>query len=144
MLATDGSFHANNATEQVIEFQKQWNCEVVIFHSTKHHKLPIRLYPDEAIPIEIYRNIEDVSKKAGKELLDKAKYIFSKEGLKVETRLIEDFAPEVYIRKIVEEEHFDLVVLGSKGHHSKLKEILLGTVSTKVVNSVPCDVLLVK
>ena len=69
---------------------------------------------------------------------------FTKEGLAVETRLIEDDAPEVYIRRIVEEENFDLVVLGSKGHHSKLKEILLGTVSKNVVRSAPCDVLIVK
>ncbi|MFX1304911.1 MAG: universal stress protein [Promethearchaeota archaeon] len=144
MLATDGSLHSNNATEQVIEFQNQWNCKVVMFHSTKHHKIPIGIYPDTNIPMEIYNNIEDISKKAGEALLDKAKDIFKKAGLSVETRLIEDIAPEVYIRRIVEEENFDLVVLGSKGHHSKLKEILLGTVATRVVNSAPCDVLLVK
>jgi len=40
--------------------------------------------------------------------------------------------------------NFDLVVLGSKGHHSQLKEILLGTVSTNVVKSAPCDILIVK
>ena len=88
--------------------------------------------------------MEEASKKAGELLLNETKDFFIKKGLSIETRLIEDDEPEVYIRKIVEQENFDLVVLGSKGRHSKLKEILLGTVSTKVVKSAPCDVLIVK
>ena len=144
LLAIDGSFHSNNAAVKVTEFQKGWDSEVVIFHSIRHHKIPMGLFPNETIPIELYQNIEEVSKKGGEQLLNKTKEIFSKAGLSVDTRLIEDEEPEVYIRRIVEEEKFDLVVLGSKGHHSKLKEILLGTVSTKVSKSAPCDVLLIK
>lgn len=144
LLATDGSYHANNAAEQVVELQKQWNCKVVIFHSVKHHKLLIGMYPNESLPIEVYRNIEKVAKKAGEELVNKTREMFNKAGLSVETRLIEEDEPEVYIRRIVEEENFDLVVIGSKGKHSKLKEILLGTVSKKVVKSAPCDVLIIK
>ena len=144
LLATDGSFHSNNAAVQVAEFQQKWNSKVLIFHSLRHHKIPMGLFPNEPIPIELYQNIEEISKKVGEQLLNKTKEIFSKAGLSVETRLIEDEEPEVYIRRIVEEENFDLVVLGSKGHHSKLKEILLGTVSTNVAKSVPCDLLLVK
>ena len=144
LLAIDGSFHANNASEQVIEFQKKWNCNVVIFHSIKHHRIPKWLYPNEYLPLEVYRNIDEIRKKAGNELLKKIEKNFKKEGLAVETRLIEDIEPEVYIKRIVEKENFDLVVVGSKGHHSKLKEILLGTVSTSVVKCAPCDVLIVK
>jgi len=144
LLATDGSFHSNNAAVKVAEFQQKWNSKVVIFNSIRHHKLPMGLFPNEPIPIELYQNIEEVSKKVGEQLLNKTKEIFNKAGLSVETRLIENEEPEVYIRRIVEEENFDLVVLGSKGHHSKLKEILLGTVSTNVSKSVPCDLLIVK
>ena len=144
LLATDGSFHANNAAEQVVEFQKKWKSKVIIFHSIKHYRIPKWVYPNESLPVEVYRNIKFICKEAGEELLEKTKNIFKKAGLTVETRLIEDDNPEVYIRRIVKEENFDLVVLGSKGHHSKLKEILLGTVATNVVKCAPCDVLLVK
>ena len=144
LLGIDGSFHANNAAEQVAEFQKMWNSKVVMFHSIKHHQIPKGIFPNASFPVELYRDMEEASKKAGEQLLDKTKEIFNKAGLSIETRLIEDDEPEVYIRRIVEQENFDLVVLGSKGHHSKLKEILLGTVSTKVVKSAPCDVLIVK
>jgi len=144
LLAIDGSFHSNNATEQVLEFQKLWNCKVVIFHSIKHHKLPKALYPDAFLPVKIYCNIEEVSKKAGEVLLEKTKKVFDKSQSPAETRLIEDESPEEYIARIVEKENFDLVVLGSKGYHSKIKEVLLGTVSTKVTKYAPCDVLVVK
>lgn len=116
----------------------------MIFHSIKHHKLPKSLYPDAFLPVEIYRNIEEVSKKAGEILLEKTKKVFDKSQFPAETRLIEEESPEEYITWIVEKENFDLVVLGSKGHHSKIKEVLLGTVSTKVVKNAQCDVLVVK
>ena len=80
LLATDGSYHANNAAEQVVELQKQWNCKVVIFHSVKHHKLLIGMYPNESLPIEVYRNIEKVAKKAGEELVNKTREMFNKAG----------------------------------------------------------------
>ncbi len=143
LLVTDGSYHANNAAEQVIEFQKKWNSTVVIFHSTKHHTLPSSLYPNVDLPQEIYRNIEEVIKEAGREILTKIKKIFDIAQLSVETRLIEDREPEDYIKKVVDEENFDLVVLGARGHHSKLK-MLLGTVSSKVIKNAPCDVLVVR
>ncbi len=144
LLAIDGSFHANNAAEQVAEIQKKWGSKVVIFHSIKHHKIPRGTFTNESFPVELYRDMEEASKKAGELLLIETQEIFKQKGLSVETRLIEDDEPEVYIRTSVEQENFDLVVLGSKGHHSQLKEILLGTVSTKVVKSAPCDVLIVK
>ncbi len=144
LLATDGSFHSNNAAEQVAEFQKVWESKVVIFHSIMHHMIPRYYFHNKSVPVAAYREMKEVAREAGKNLLNKTKEIFDKAGLSVKTRLIEDEEPELYIRRIVEEENFDLVVLGCKGKHSKLKEILLGTVSTKIIKSAPCDVLIIK
>ena len=144
LLAIDGSIQANNATEQVAEFQKLWKSKVVAFHSIKHHKIPEGLFPNASFPVELFRDMEEASKKAGELLLNETKDFFIKKGLTIEIRLVEDDEPEVYIKKSVEQENFDLVVLGSKGRHSKLKEIFLGTVSTNVVKSASCDVLIVK
>lgn len=144
LLAIDGSDHANNAAKQVAEFQKKWNSKVVIFHSIKLDRLPSEVYPDFKFLASIYSNFEELCKEAGKHLLDKTKKKFDEAQSSIETRLIEDEAPEDYIKNIVKEENFDLVVLGAKGHHSKIKEILLGTVLTKVVKCVQCDILIVK
>ncbi len=45
---------------------------------------------------------------------------------------------------MTEEENFDLVILGCRGKHSKLKRTFLGTIPDKVINNAPCDVLIVR
>jgi len=144
LLATDGSNHANNAAEKAVEFQKVWGSKVLIIHSIKDNRIPSELYPDTEALYSKYSNLEEVYCEAGKRLLNKTKTMFGENQKSVETRLIEDEAPEVYIRRIVEEENFDLVIIGSRGQHSKIKKVLLGTVSSKISKNVSCDVLIVK
>ncbi|MFX1345603.1 MAG: universal stress protein [Promethearchaeota archaeon] len=144
LLATDGSPHANNAVKQAVEFQKLWNSKVVIIHSIKDNRIPSEIYPDTTVLYSKYTNIEEVYKEAGANLLEKTKTKFGTNQRFVETRLIEDEAPEDYIIRIAEEENFDLIILGSRGQHSKIKQALLGTVSTKVAKRAPCNVLIVK
>ena len=99
--------------------------------------------------IEVYNHmgagfLEEVYQEAGKRLLSKTKRMFGEKQLLVETRLIENEPPADYIRRVVEEEKFDLVILGSRGQHSKVKNVLLGTVSSKVSKNALCDVLIIK
>ncbi len=84
------------------------------------------------------------NRKRGTELLDNTKKLFETENASIETRLILDEAPEEYIKKVVKDEGFDLVVLGCKGDHSKLKRTLIGTIPEKVLNEVPCDLLIIR
>jgi nucleotide-binding universal stress UspA family protein len=144
LVGTDGSLHANNAAERAAEFQKEWKSKIVIFHSINHHKLPQTFNPDKKVPQEVIQNIEDLSREAGKELLKKTEKMFDNSISSVETRLIEDLSPEEYILKVVKKENFDLVVIGSQGHHSKIREMFLGTVSTHVSKNTPCDVLIIR
>ncbi|MFX0002344.1 MAG: universal stress protein [Candidatus Hodarchaeota archaeon] len=144
LIGTDGSLHANNAAERAAEFQKEWKCKIVIFHSMNHHRLPRTIYPDRNFPLEVIQNIEELSREAGKDLLKKTEKMFDKSISSVETRLIEDLSPDEFIFKVVNEENIDLVVIGSKGHHSKIKAIFLGTISTQVSKNAPCDVLIVR
>ncbi|MFW9872629.1 MAG: universal stress protein [Candidatus Thorarchaeota archaeon] len=144
LIGTDGSLHANNAAERAVELQREWKSKIVIFHSINHHKLPRKINPHREFPVEVINNIEELSKEAGIDLLKETEKFFDKSISSVESRLIEDLNPQEYISKIVKEENFDLVIIGSKGHHSKAKEIFLGTVSTHVSKNTPCDVLIVR
>ena len=144
LLATDGSEHANNAAKKAVEFQRIWNSEVVIIHSIKDNRVPSELYPNIETLYSKYSSIEEVYQEAGKRLLSKTKRMFGENQSSVETRLIEDEPPGDYIKRVVEKENFDLVILGSRGQHSKVKNVLLGTVSSKVSKRAPCDVLIVK
>ncbi|KKL58643.1 hypothetical protein LCGC14_2223320 [marine sediment metagenome] len=143
MLATDGSPHAKNALKQAIEFQKLYKCNVVIIHSIKDNRLPSELYPNVETLYLKHTSFEDLYKEAGEKLLKSTKEMFGENESFVETRLIEDETPQDYIKRIVGEENFDLVILGSQGQHSKIKKVL-GTVSSKVAKKIECDVLIVK
>ena len=144
LLATDGSPHAKNATQKAVELQKLYNCKVVIIHSIKDNRVPSELYPNVKSLYLKHTSFEELYKEAGEKLLNSTKKLFGENELFVETRLIETEAPQDYIKRICEEEDFDLVILGSQGHHSKIKKVLLGTVSSKVAKNTDCDVLIVK
>ncbi len=156
LLATDGSETALDAARRVMEIQKKFGSEVVIFHAEKHYYQPVpvdqapRAFPFidfgflNKVQIQEELALQKAFKKFGVKMLEKTKEIFDNEGLKVETRLIENEGPVDYVKEITEKENFDLVVAGCKGHHSKLREIFLGTVATKIANEATCDVLIVR
>lgn len=132
---------------------KQYDLpNIIAFHSTEHQsileKIPIRapssFGSSYLIPSVDYKKIQEEYKLHGKRIIKRTEEIFDKYNIDVETRLIIDEKPEDYIEKVVEDENIDLVVLGSKGEHSKLEQIFSGTIAQKVVNDVPCDVLIVR
>jgi nucleotide-binding universal stress UspA family protein len=80
----------------------------------------------------------------GKKILSNVEKLFKDADLKIQTRLVEDVHPEDFIKDMVEKEEFNLVVLGNKGKHKLLRRAALGSVPTKVMGSVLCDVLVVR
>ncbi len=152
LLAVDGSEDSNRAIKKTIELQKKFDSKVVVFHSVEHQMIPKIIplgYPFGGanfytVPYSDYESIRREHIKKGENILKEAKEFFEKAELSVETRLIEEYHPDEYIKEVVEKENFDLVILGCKGHHSKLKQVFLGTVATKVLNDTPCDVMVIR
>lgn len=147
----DNSPHSIDAAKRAIELQKQYGAEVVAFHSIKHHLAPKVLsafnsffYTTTTSTIPNYLEIEGNSIAQGKNILGKIKDIFEREGGQLETRLINHTTPKHYIEKTVISEEFDLVILGCKGEHSKVGELVLGSVAHDAVNHARCDVLIVR
>ncbi len=144
LLAIDESENSNRAIEKVIELQKSWNCDVIMFHSIKHRSKSIVVGARIGSGGSYYISERELEYKIGKDiLLAKEKY-FDKANLPVEARLIIDDPPEEYIEKSVKKENFDLIVIGTKGYHSKLREILLGSVARNAVKHASCDVLVIR
>ena len=144
LIGVDGSEDAYKALIKVIDFYQKWNCEIVTFHSIKHHMIPVGTpFFGIGYQMAFTSNISKEYSIVGKKILEETKKIFKKEEIPIETRLVEDIEPEKYIIDKVKEENFDLVILGSKGHHSKV-HTLLGTVSSHVVNNVDCDALIIR
>ncbi|MBY9014166.1 MAG: universal stress protein [Candidatus Lokiarchaeota archaeon] len=146
LLGVDGSEDAMKAVNRVLEMTKEDNSEVVLFHSVLHRvkdmkfSLGTNISMGSNLSYEIHRD----QVKAANELLKKIKDMFSKEGKNVETRLIYEHGPQYYIEEQVKKEGFDLVVLGCKGEHTKLKRTIIGTVPEYVINHANTDILIVK
>jgi nucleotide-binding universal stress UspA family protein len=126
--------------------------EIIAFHSIEHRsfleKVPIGVSSSfgagYSIPSVDYTKIQEEYKLHGQNILKKTKDLFKRNNINIKTRLITDEKPEDYLEKVVADENIDLVVLGSRGEHSKLEQIFSGTIAQKVVNDVPCDVLIVR
>ena len=126
---------------------------MIVFHSIEHHaehQSGMFMAPSFSVP-HIYsisdpdiQRIKEVYEKNAQAIIDRAEEIFMEEGIQIETRLIYEHGPVSYINKMVKEEHVDLVIIGSKGTHSLLEEILLGSVAEKVLRHVPCDILIIR
>lgn len=151
MLAVDNSPHSFDAARRALEFQKAWGSQVIAFHSIEHHMAPRILsamnsffYPASSVAVPDYIKIEEESIAKGNILLDKIKAIFEMENGQIDIRLVEDVSPKHYIEKTVDSEEFDLVLIGCKGEHTKLGELLLGSVAHDAVNNAKCDVLVVR
>ncbi|MBY9019654.1 MAG: universal stress protein [Candidatus Lokiarchaeota archaeon] len=146
LLGVDGSKDAMKAVDRVLEITKKNNSEVVIFHSVLHNvtDMKIGIGSNLVLGNPLSYEIHGDKVKAANALLEKIKGKFSAEGQNVETRIIYDFGPQYYIEEQVQKEGFDLVVLGCKGEHTKLKRTVIGTVPEYVINHATVDVLIVK
>jgi nucleotide-binding universal stress UspA family protein len=151
LVGVDNSEEAARAVKKALETQKRDNSEVVVFHSVLHHltdylsdvevvELPLSYNKNGSITFQIRKESVDNAKTLLKEIEEQ----FHEVNAKVEARLVYDIAPEHYIKEKAQEEGYDLVILGCKGDHSKLKRTFLGTVPEYVINNVKSDVLIIK
>ncbi|MHA1884080.1 MAG: universal stress protein [Promethearchaeota archaeon] len=146
LLGVDNSDLSMKVVDKAIELHKRDNSKIVVFHSVVQKLGDLTPTFGQAVnPVGTltYDLHHDRIKQAEKLLKDiKAK--FEKESVPVETRLELYIGPQYYIENQVEEEGFDLVLLGCNGEHSKLRRTFLGTVPEHVLNNANCDVLIVK
>jgi len=147
ILGVDDSEGSMKAVEKVLSMQKESGFEVVIFHSVLHHitdLTPTFFGTNISTETSIRYEVDQDRNRSANKLLEDIKQKFTNEGLKVDTRIIYDFGPQYYIEDQVKKEGFDLVVLGCKGEHSKLRRTVIGTVPEYVINHVNVDLLIAK
>ncbi|MFX1278740.1 MAG: universal stress protein [Promethearchaeota archaeon] len=168
LLATDGHSSMKRATAVIISFYKKWGSEIRIFHSVKHlaekvtppshgltapytsnayYNITATAIPDGVLiqdNSEILRLDDEEIEEIGENILNGTKAFFDEVQVPVKTRLIIKEDPEHYIERIVKKKKFDLVVMGYSGLHSKLRELVIGSVAKYVVANVPCDVLVIR
>ena len=76
-------------------------------------------------------------------MLSGQKRLLEQKGIKVDIRSIRSNNPSGVLVRIAEDEDYDLVVVGSRGMGG-VKNFLMGSVSTKIVQDCTCNVLVIK
>jgi nucleotide-binding universal stress UspA family protein len=136
LVPVDGSDNSFRALDNAIFLAKSTGADLTAMHVIEN---PPTVYVEsQKLLNDLLANYRAESAK----ILDKCKQIADKSGVKLETVIAEgDGASNItgYAHK----ESFDLIVIGSRGL-GRFKEMVLGSVSNKVLHHTKCSVLIVK
>lgn len=136
LVPVDGSENSFRALNQAIFISKHIGAAITAMHVIES---PPTVYVEsQKLLNELLNNYRKQSAK----ILDKCKEVGQNQDVKVDTVIAEGDAAS-NINGYAEKEAFDLIVIGSRGH-GKLKQALLGGVSSKVIQHAKGSVLIVK
>lgn len=150
LVPLDGSDHSKRALEAAIGVAERFRGGITLIHIYPATVTPLSvpepttLTPSGAPVVtsaEISRILE-ASREIGKKILQDGAKKTRSHGISVKTELKEGSNIQEIV-KTAKEGRFDLIVIGVKGV-SKIRELLLGSVSLGVVKHAPCAVLVVK
>ena len=134
LVAVDGSKSAKNAFVKSVYLAQKCNSKLDVIHVV----LDSTYGGDSASTFEL---IEDLKVK-GTKLLEQCKAQAIKNNVLVETLLeLGDYAQVII--DVANKSNYDLIIMGSRGL-SVFKELLLGSVSFKVMHHAKCPVMVVR
>lgn len=136
LLATDGSEHAKKATKTTIHLAKTLSqSSIILMHV-------IGRGPTRSELAEANYDVRSLLTMKSQQALRSIKDEITQEGLSIsiEVGLGE---PAKEIIELARQQKIDLIIMGSRGL-SSVEEIVLGSVSHKVIQNAPCPVMVVK
>ncbi len=134
LLAYDGSEGAQHAAEYAKELAKKFDSQVVVVYA--FHPVP-RTWGEPLAERAIQKEVMH-----GNGLVDALVDQLKAEGLSVEGEVLEGMAAEV-ITRAAHLRKSNVIVIGSRGL-GQATAFLLGSVSSRVVHSAHCPVLVVR
>lgn len=135
LVPLDGSDHSLRALKISIQISKEFNGEITLIHVYSE------VWPYGMFATSIEQCIE-AARKAGADILADGKKKARTERVEVET-LLKEGHPVEEILKTAKKGDFDLIVMGARGI-SRIRGILIGSVSDGVTRHAPCPVFVVK
>ena len=140
LVPLDGSAPSLDAARQAIEVAAGLGSQVTFLHVLptlgSYINLP-RLYASES-----YNQLLKEFNDQGEIILDNALKEIDTKGVSVDKK-IESGDPAMKILEVAREGKYDMIVIGNRGL-SGAKEVLLGSVSSKVADHAPCPVLITR
>lgn len=150
LVPLDGSEHSSKALEIAIQIAKKFSGKITLIHIYSITVRPVIMPEPTTLttpgvpvmtPAEVSKVVE-ATRKASTRILTDSEQKVKSEGIPVETILIEGQVVQEII-KTAKEGNFNLIVMGARGI-SKIREILLGSISDGVIRNALCPVLVVK
>jgi nucleotide-binding universal stress UspA family protein len=136
LVPVDGSENSYRALDAALFLSEKLGSDITVLHVME--EVPITHIESQKLLRELLENY----KKENEEILSKCSEIARKKGLTINTILLQG-NPASIILDFSKKEKYDIVIMGSRGM-GKFKELILGSVSTKIVHHSPCGVLLIR
>lgn len=141
LVCTDGSEMSSKAVRKAAEISSfLMDSEVTVLYVHQPIQVPPPYgagYTPTAVPAQVDEKVRE----AGKKVLEQAAEILEDKKVNFKTLLLDGHPASTILEQA--EEGYDLLVVGSKGR-TGLQRVLMGSVSSAVVQGAKCDVLVVK
>jgi nucleotide-binding universal stress UspA family protein len=134
LVATDGSEHSMKAVEKALELAEKEQADVTL--------MSVAYYAREDFD-EMPLNIQDKLETQALAALNKAKGLFDRKGVKVNTVMEAGVVPANNIIERATKDKFDEIMMGSTGMTGFMR-MLMGSTAAKVVQYAPCCVTIVR
>jgi len=130
LIPTDGSELCRNAAEKGIEFARETNAEMVVFHAVP--ATSYMLYTESGPSDLMVEQFEKEARARGERLTGEIADLANKAGVKAETLCLANDHPWEGIIEAANTKHCDLIFMASHGRKG-LSALLLGSETTKVL-----------
>lgn len=136
LVPVDGSDNSHRALDAALFLSEKLGAKVTAIHVMED--LPVLHIQSE----KLLRELLEAYKKENQLLLLKCSEIATKKGLTMDTKLLQG-NPSSAILDFCEKEKHDIIVMGSRGM-GKFKELVLGSVSSKVLHHSSCPIMIIR
>lgn len=136
LVPADGSDNFYRALEAALVFSEKLGSSISVVNVME--QVPITHIESEKLLNELL----EAYKKENQEILSKCSDIAHQKGITIKTVLLQG-NPAPVILDYIKKENFDLVIMGSLGM-GKFKELILGSVSSKIMHHSPCAVMIIR
>ena len=136
LVPVDGSDNSYRALETALVLSEKLGSNISVVNVME--QVPITHIESEKLLSELL----EAYKKENQEILSKCSEIARQKGITIKSVLLQG-NPAPVILDFIRKENFDLVIMGSRGM-GKFKELIIGSVSSKIVHHSPCAIMIIR
>ena len=143
LVAVDGSDNAARAAKAAITLAEKFGAELIIFLAIQ---TPFYSFAQDglAIPTDVLKDYVTAAREDAKIIVGKLEQLAGTAHVKAVSVIQENtFSVVEAIVNLAASRNVDLIVIGTRGR-TGFKKLLMGSVSSGVMNHAPCPVLVVR